>query len=89
MAELAKLKQLEELRIGYGIGDAGVKALSGNTELKVLSVWNCTNVSDASVKALTSLTGLRELDVGITRISGNGLREIRKALPQCKVTNKQ
>jgi Leucine-rich repeat (LRR) protein len=89
MVELAKLKQLEELAVGYRVGDKGLTALSANTRLTSLSLWNCGSVSDGSVKALTTMTGLRQLEVGLTRITASGLDEIRKALPECKVTKKK
>lgn len=85
MMELAKLKQLEELRIGYDISDLGVNALAGPSELKVLSLFNSTRVTDGSIKTLSSLTSLRELDLNRTKISVKGKSEIRKSLPGCKV----
>ena len=88
MGELAKLRQLEELKIGYSITDAGVNALTGNDQLQVLSVWNSSGVGDGCVKALTSLTGLKQLDIGRTKISLKSRSEIRKALPGCKIQAK-
>ena len=73
----------------YRIGDKGVSALTGHTQLKILSVWNSSGVTDASVKPLTTLTGLRELDLGNTKVSAMGVDEIRKALPGCQVSKKR
>ena len=83
--ELAKLKQLEELRIGYAITDNGVNALAGNMRLKTLSLQNNSGITDASVKALSGLTSLRDLELVRTKISPKGRVELRKALQGCKI----
>lgn len=89
LAELAKLKQLEELKIGYRITDIGVNALAGNNNLQVLSVWNSSGVTDASVPILMTLKGLRELDIGNTRITPKGQNQLRKAFgPKVKLNTK-
>ena len=80
MVELAKLPQLEELRIGYSFGDKGVDAFAGNTKLRVLSIWNATNVTDASIQTLVSLKDLRELEIGAgNRFTPKGRSQLMKA----------
>jgi Leucine-rich repeat (LRR) protein len=88
LTELARLKKLEELKIGYSISDVGVSALAGNTSLQVLSVWNSSRVTDKSVPSLSTLKSLRELDIGSTGISIKGRGELAKALPRCKIKKK-
>jgi hypothetical protein len=79
-AELAKFKQLEELKIGYRVGDEGVKALAADKTLKVLSIWNCTDVTDASIPALLTMTGLNELEIGAgNRFTPQGKSQLKKA----------
>ena len=83
--ELAGLKQLTRLDLNYTLlTDAGLKELGGLTNLTHLSLAE-TKVTDAGlavIKGFKSLTSL-QLPRGVTDA---GLKEIREALPECKVT---
>jgi hypothetical protein len=87
LADIAKLK-LEEAHLGgYEMGDKGVAAFAGQKQMKSLQFAYARGVTDKSVKTLSSLTGLTYLSVFMTSITPQGIDELKKALPNCKVVN--
>ena len=79
MSDIAKLKKLQELRIGSGLTDVGVSALAGHNQLQFLGLFNNTRVTNASIQTVTTLTALRELE-----LTGANLKlksQFLKALP--------
>ncbi len=98
MKELGELTQLQELRFEeWGasfsggsltpnvITDLGVKELANLKDLRLL-LLNATKVTDESVKTLATLKNLKVLSVGGTKITPAGLSELKKALPQAKIS---
>jgi hypothetical protein len=66
------------------VTDEGVRALAGMEELEVLWLTR-SRITDASIAVLSQLTALRELNVSCTEITAQGLRELRRALPLCRI----
>jgi len=44
-----------------------------------------TSVTDASIPVLKVMTALKTLNLEKTQISDRGVRELQKALPNCKI----
>ena len=66
------------------ITDEGVRALAGLSELEVLWLTR-SRITDASIDVLSRLPALRELNVNYTEITPEGLAELRRLLPQCRI----
>ncbi len=66
------------------ITDEGVRAIAGLRELEVLWLTR-SRITDASIDVLRQFTSLRELNVNNTEITGEGLAELRRALPGCRM----
>jgi len=98
LAHLKGLTGLRELDLGYTkITDAGLAHLKGLTGLRELNLRH-TKITDAGLAHLKGLTGLRKLylvgtqftDAGLphllylgdTQITGAGLADLKKALPE-------
>jgi hypothetical protein len=81
------LKGLTELESLYlrGIDDIGMANLSGLLQLRTLHV-DSPGVTDAGLASLKGLNGLRTLELWQTHASGAGVKELRSALPQCKIS---
>ena len=45
-----------------------------------------TGVTDAGLKELAVLTKLTSLDLSQTKVTADGVKELQKALPKCKIT---
>jgi hypothetical protein len=87
LEHVAKLEQLERLRLdATDVTDAGVTKLKSLKHLQELSL-SISRVSDASIKTLGEMKWLKELDLTQTLVSKQGLLELRKLLPDCKVSN--
>ena len=85
-ADIAKHRHLEWLDLAEtDISDAGLERLAALDRLKFLYLTS-TRVSDAGLKPLFGLKQLRLLNVSHTKVTEAGIRELRKALPHCKVS---
>jgi hypothetical protein len=60
--------------------------LKGLGELQFLYLLT-TRVTDAGLVHLKALGKLKALDLGGTRVTEKGLAELRKALPEARVSN--
>lgn len=77
LAQLAKLKALEELHIGsIGITDAGMDHVAKLTNLKMLHMFGCDNVTDKGVAKLTTLKSLKDLDISHSKLTFAGLASL-------------
>lgn len=86
LADLAGISSLEEIYLGRTqITDAGLRHLAGLTGLEHLWLHD-TQVSDAGLVQLTELTKLRRLYLHNTLVTPQGVRELQKALPNCRIT---
>lgn len=82
---LARLEQLEFLQmIDTKISSAGILQLSQLKNLQQLLLVG-EEVDDAAIPAIVQLKSLRYLSVHNTRISDDGIEELRRALPNCKL----
>jgi hypothetical protein len=61
-----------------------VALLSGAAHLRELGLDH-TEVTDAAVPLLVPLAGLKSLDLYHTKISQEGVKRVREALPECRV----
>jgi hypothetical protein len=67
------------------VGDAGMKYLSTlNTNLDTLWLSN-TKVTDESLEHFKKLTTVRRIVLRGTKVSKEGVEQLRKALPKCTV----
>ena len=82
---IAKARQIRWVKLpNCAITDRGVEALSGASQILGLSLIS-NPISDQSVPALCRLTSLRNLWVGDTAISPDGVRVLAESLKRCKV----
>jgi beta-lactamase regulating signal transducer with metallopeptidase domain/Leucine-rich repeat (LRR) protein len=85
LAELAKCRSLEELSIGsIGITDAGMEHIAKLTNLKMLNLFGCDNVTNAGLAKLTALKSLRNLYIHDANLSIAGLNSLK---PMPNLTN--
>lgn len=81
---LGKIRSLEALSIaGFPpkITGRNIEKLSDLPNLAVLNLVCCLEISDQAVEGLTRLKQLRNLDIRGTPISEQGVRRLRRALP--------
>ncbi|HMO81598.1 MAG TPA: hypothetical protein PKD24_12485 [Pyrinomonadaceae bacterium] len=82
---LSPLTRLQCLCIsGTDITDKGIAHLSTLRSLKYLDLADCA-ISDRSLPVLSELTSLKELFVNETRITSDGVEELRSVLPFCEI----
>lgn len=85
LIDIARLAALEELDVSHcPISSGGVSYLLALNHLRVL-ILSATNVDDDCVVHLKQMPSLRRLDVDHTRVSHAAVRELRGALPGCRV----
>jgi hypothetical protein len=83
--ELAALKELEALDLSCSaVSDESLAGMTGLKQLKKLNLQQ-TAVSDAAVKSLVEFKELENLDVFGSKVTTQGVREIRKSLPKIKI----
>ncbi|MBN1505775.1 MAG: hypothetical protein JW955_02960 [Sedimentisphaerales bacterium] len=74
LADITRLRQLEELHIGsIGITDAGMDSIAELTNLKTLHMFGCEKVTDKGLAKLTALKSLKNLDISHSRLTIAGL----------------
>jgi hypothetical protein len=87
---LLKVKRLPRLQwlclVNTGITDAGLVNLKGMTKLKKLYLGN-TQVTDAGLIQLKDLFQLKALYLEETRVTDAGVKDLQKALPNCKISH--
>ena len=87
LESISGLSKLEELSLYFSIshGDPGFSSLAGLPLLRKLDLRG-TYTSDDRVPSLGKLKQLRTLDITQTSISRDGLKRLRKLLPECEMT---
>ena len=76
--------QTLNLRYTY-IGDEGARALAENNTLTTLYL-GCNNIGDEGARAFENMKQLRRLDLSGTGVSHQTMEQLRKKLPNCKIT---
>jgi Leucine-rich repeat (LRR) protein len=85
LGPLQGLTRLRTLELhGAGVSDKALEPLRGLINLRSLII-DGTKVTDAGLESLKGLKNLQRLSVG-PKVSGAGVAELRRALPQLKVT---
>ncbi len=89
LAHLAKLTKLTELYLGETkITSAGILHLKEMQKLN--SLWlNATKVGDRAIPALANLKSLRTLTIYDAHFSDDGIDQLRKQLPGCRVVDQR
>jgi hypothetical protein len=64
---------------------AGLKVLRGHKSLKILRIGG-PDVTDAWVADLKTLDNLEILSLDSSKVTDQGLAELRKALPKCLIS---
>jgi hypothetical protein len=76
---------LTDLSVGCpSLSFLGVHFLSELKLLERLSLAG-SGATDSSLKSLYGLAGLRELDLSGTKVTDDGIADLQKVLPDCKV----
>ena len=85
MASLNGLTQLQALYVTQtNLSDAGLAPLQGLCQLRELYLSQ-TQITDAGLVHLSGLTNLQTLDLHGTKVSVAGVKDLQKALPNCKI----
>lgn len=82
---LAKLKVNTLIAGSSGINDVMAARLAGLEATTSLSVAG-NPLTDKGLVEFKKLSGLKSLDVGATQVTADGVAELQKALPDCKIT---
>ncbi len=80
------ISSLEGLQLtGTQVTDAGLINLKEMAKLEDLDL-NQTQITDAGLIHLKGLVNLKTLDLTETKVTTKGVEELRKALPDCRIT---
>jgi len=86
LKELGRIKSLRDLNLrGTKVTDAGLKELAELQRLQQLLLQE-TGITDAGLKELAALKGLKTVYLYATKVTASGIAELKKALPECNVT---
>jgi Leucine-rich repeat (LRR) protein len=86
LESVATLTELQELRIGgTSVSARGLEKLKGLSKLVELNLQRCKRVGDDSIPVLSTFGKLRVLDIKDTAITEQGIAQLRKALPDCRI----
>ena len=86
LSHLKSFSRLQTLELSENpqLTDSWTKDLSQLSRLLVL-VLNETNITDEALKNLATCQSLRELKVRKTKVTAEGIRQFKQALPKCIV----
>ena len=68
------------------VTDAGLKELADLKQLTWLRLTDASDVTDAGLKELKDLKQLTSLDLSGTKVTADGVADLQKARPGCKIT---
>ncbi len=86
MEDIAKIKGLRRLIVSYtSVSDVGLAVIGKIDTLVELNVENAGEITDVGLKHLHELKELRALFLGDSKYSPEGLKELKKALPNCEI----
>ena len=83
---LSALSELQHLSlVGTSITDAGMPTLATMRQLTELELAGNFEVTDAAIPQLQKLTQLTSLSLSYTKITSDGEKTLRQALPNCEM----
>jgi len=68
-----------------GVTDAGLKKMAHLTNLTTLTLVD-TEVTDAGLEHPAALKSLTDLNLRNSKVTAEGVTDLQKALPNCKIT---
>lgn len=89
MQYVAKIKNLKYLSLAAcsQITDVGLLKLTSSATIETLDLRGCTGITDRGLGYLKKMTKLKEVLLGgCANVTAIGIDDLRKALPNCKVT---
>jgi len=86
LSHLSKLKSLRKLTFGRGcdLSASGLSQLKGFPQLTDLD-FGCSSVDDTAIEPLQALRYLKSLNLCSTKITQQGVEQLRQALPDCQI----
>ena len=85
LAHVAELKHLTSLFVGdTQITDAGLAKIAGLSELRELILYS-PKFTDRGMEYLAGLKKLRSLYLTDTQVTDEGIKNLQRALPNCKI----
>ncbi len=86
LSNIKGLTRLETLGLSHTqVTGAGLVNLKGLTGLHTLELRGA-QISDQELQHLSGLTNLRHLDLDFTHVTEEGIKELRKSLPDCEIS---
>ena len=83
---LANLRNLDELDAWkIGLTDEAMPTIAEFSSLQLLKLGDNPGITDASVPLLARLNSLNEMHVTGTSISDQGIHQLQRALPNCRI----
>ena len=70
---------------GSKVTDEGLVHLKALTELETLELRDANNVTDEGLKHVKGLTNLRWLMLTNTKVTDEGVKNLKEALPNCRI----
>lgn len=90
LADLSHLTSLKSLALIWAGGEVTSFAkFAAFNDLEALDLSNARLANDQMVGALTQLDRLKRLNISGTQITADGVKRLRKALPQCNITTER
>ncbi len=91
LSEIAKLRQLKRLDVGYSQGkitDVGAAELAELVNLVALNIYN-SNVTDKFLaETVPQMKSLREMELTATQVTEQAIENSRKSNPQLRITRR-
>jgi Leucine-rich repeat (LRR) protein len=83
---LRNIRHLKKLRLGFNqVTDAGLSVLTTTQGIEEIYLRNIQTVSDATLGHVSKNKALRVIDVNGTSCTINGVRQLKKYLPDCQI----
>lgn len=90
MAEIAKIEGLERLVVTQtAISDEGLAFIGTIESLQELDIAQAGDITDVGLKHLYNLKALKALFLGDSKYSPEGLKALRRALPNCEIAGNE
>jgi hypothetical protein len=87
--EVVKLTGLKSLCGNGPLTDRGLEHLAALPGMEALELRGCEGLTDASVPTLAKMRDLRRIDLTRTKVTPDGLRRLRRSLPEARVEPEQ